>query len=128
MIETIIKGWDKIGITKTFLLTFQLVTMEINTATPLFKEPTNEKVVEEANIDIDLTNAMLTIVENCLYPTPPTTCVRPSRLKQKMCAQARKKKIPTPKGMKSISMSPPTCVTTDVNFKKACAIIMVDPK
>ncbi len=62
MIEIIIKGWDKIGITKTFLPTFQLATREINIATPLFKEPTNEKVVEEANIDIDPTNAN---VNNC---------------------------------------------------------------
>jgi hypothetical protein len=31
--------------------------METNTTTLLFKEPTNAKVNEEANIDIDPTNA-----------------------------------------------------------------------
>jgi hypothetical protein len=31
--------------------------MEVNTTTLLFKEPTNAKVVEEVDIDIDPTNA-----------------------------------------------------------------------
>jgi hypothetical protein len=66
MKETISKGWDKIGITRAFLHAFQLVTMEVNITTPLFKEPTNVEVVEEVDIDIDLTMPMLTIVENCL--------------------------------------------------------------
>jgi hypothetical protein len=54
--------------------------MEANTTTPLFKEPTNVEVVEEVDIDIDPT--MSTIVENYLQPTPPTTCVGPSKTRQ----------------------------------------------
>jgi hypothetical protein len=65
MRETIIKGWDKTSITRTFLLTFQLTTMEANIATSLFKEPTNVQVVEEINIDIDPIMPMSTIVKNC---------------------------------------------------------------
>ncbi len=41
MKETIIKRWDKIGITRVVLFTFQLAVMEVNTTTPLFEEPTN---------------------------------------------------------------------------------------
>jgi hypothetical protein len=40
--------------------------MEVNITTPLFKEPTNVEVVEEIDIDIDLTMPMSTIIENCL--------------------------------------------------------------
>jgi hypothetical protein len=78
--------------------------METNTTTPLFKEPTNAKVVEEVNIDIDPTMPMSTIVENCFQPTPPTTCAGPSRIRQKMHAQARKKKTLIPRRMKNINM------------------------
>jgi hypothetical protein len=46
------KGWDKINITITFF-----TYISINTTTPLFKEPTNAKVVEKTNIDIDPINA-----------------------------------------------------------------------
>ncbi len=37
MKSIIIKEWDKIAITKSFLLTFQPITMEANTPMPLFK-------------------------------------------------------------------------------------------
>jgi hypothetical protein len=53
--------------------------METNVATPLFKEPTNVEVIKEIYIDIDPVMPMSTIVENYLQPTPPTTCVEPSR-------------------------------------------------
>jgi hypothetical protein len=66
MKKIISKGWDKTCITRAFLHAFQLVTMEVNITTPFFKEPTNVEVVEEVDIDIDLTMPMLTIVENCL--------------------------------------------------------------
>jgi lysophospholipid acyltransferase (LPLAT)-like uncharacterized protein len=37
MKSIIIKEWDKIGINKPFLPTFQLITMEANTPMPFFK-------------------------------------------------------------------------------------------
>jgi hypothetical protein len=61
---------------------------------------------------------MSTFVENCLQPTPSTTCARPSRIRQKMHAQIRKKKIPTSRGMKSIGTFLPTYATIDVDPKK----------
>jgi hypothetical protein len=53
---------------------------------------------------------------------------KPSRPRQKMCAQAKKKKTHIPRRMKSIGMFPPTCVTIDVNLKKTCATNVVGPK
>jgi hypothetical protein len=66
MKETIIKGWEKTSITRAFLPTFQLITMEANIATSFFKEPTNVQVVEKINIDIDPLMLMSTIVKNYL--------------------------------------------------------------
>ncbi len=87
MRETIMKGWDKTSITKAFSPTFQFTTMEA-----LFKEPTIVQVVEKINIDIDPIMPMSTFVKNCLQPTPPTTCAKPTRTWQEMHAQVRKKK------------------------------------
>jgi hypothetical protein len=53
--------------------------MEVNVATPLFKEPTNVEIIDKIDINIDPIMAMSAIVENYLQPTPPTTCVEPSR-------------------------------------------------
>jgi hypothetical protein len=89
MKETIIKGWDKTFITRASLPAFQLATMEANVATPLFKKPTNVKVVGKIDIDIDLIMSMPMVVENYLQPTTPTTCGKPSRTRQRMCAQAK---------------------------------------
>ncbi len=45
-----------------------------------------------------------------------------------MRAQTRKKKTPTPRGMKSIGMFLLTCSTTNVDLKKVCATNVVGPK
>jgi hypothetical protein len=86
MKETIIKGWDKTSITKAFLPAFQLAIMEANIVKPLFKEPTHVKIVEEIDINIDLVMSMSMVIENDLQHTPPTTCVEPSKIRQRMCA------------------------------------------
>jgi hypothetical protein len=39
--------------------------MEVNTTTPLFKEPTNVEVVEGVNVNIDPIMPMSIIFENC---------------------------------------------------------------
>jgi hypothetical protein len=46
--------------------------------------------------------SMPMVVQNCLQPTPLTTCAEPSRTWQRMHAQARKKKNPIAKAMKII--------------------------
>jgi hypothetical protein len=102
--------------------------MQVNITTPLFKKPTNVEVVEEVDIGTDPIMPMSSVVENCLQPTPPTTCVGPSRLRQKMHAQARKKGTPTSRRMKSIGMFLPTCATIDVDKKRACVTDVVCPK
>ncbi len=76
------------------------------------------EVVKEVDIDINPTMPMSTIVENYLQPTPPTTCVRPSRTRQKIRAQVRKKKTLIPKRMNNIGMFLPTCATIDIDPKK----------
>ncbi len=128
MRETIIKGWDKTCSTRVVLLTFQLAVMEVNITTPLFEQPTNVEVVEEVDIDIDPTMPMSTIVENYLQSTPPTTCVGPSGTRQKIRAQAKKKKTLIPRRMKSIGMFLLACATIDIDPKKTCATDVVGPK
>jgi len=100
--------------------------MEVNTTTPLFKEPTNVEVIEEVDIDID--PIMSIVVENYLQPTSPTTCVGPLKTRQNIRAQARKIKTPTLKRMKSIGMFLPTCATINIDPEKACATNVVGPK
>ncbi len=47
----------------TFLLKFQLVDMEANIITLLFKEKIVAKKIVEANVDVDLTLPMSKVVE-----------------------------------------------------------------
>ncbi len=82
MKTTIIGGWDKIYITRVFLLEFQLVVIEANTLlTPFFKEIIVVKEIVEPNVNIDPTCPMLEVVENCLQPiiAPPSTSVGPNQ-------------------------------------------------
>jgi hypothetical protein len=102
--------------------------MEVNITTPLFEEPTNVEVVEEVDIDIDPTMPMSTVVENYIQSTPPTIWVGPSKTKQKIHAQVRKKKTLIPRRMKSIGMFFPACATIDIDPEKACAINVGGPK
>lgn len=93
MKSIIIKGWDKIGTTKAFLLTFQLIAMEANIAMPLFREATIVEEIVKVNVDVDLTLPMSKVVENSLQSTstPPSTSVRPLGTIHNMHAQAKKK-------------------------------------
>ncbi len=102
--------------------------METNVATPLFKEPTNVEVIKEIYIDIDPVMPMSTIVENYLQPTPPTTCVEPSRTWQRMRAQARKKKKPIVKTMKNIALLLPACATVVIGQEKVYVTVIVSPE
>ncbi len=86
------------------------------------------EVIEEINIDIDPIMPMSTVVENYLQPTPPTTCVEPSRTWQRMYAQARKKKIPIAKTMKNIVLLLPICAIASIGQEEVYATAIVGPK
>jgi hypothetical protein len=49
------------------------------------------EIVEEINIDIDPIMPMSIIVENYLQPTPPTTCAKLSRTRQRVHKLGRRK-------------------------------------
>jgi hypothetical protein len=53
MKTTIIKGWDKINITRAILFEFQLVVMETNIITPFSKETIVAKEIMEVNVNIN---------------------------------------------------------------------------
>ncbi len=59
----IIKKWEKINMTKAFLLEFQLVAMEANTTILLFMEIIVVEDILEANVNVDPTFLMLKVVE-----------------------------------------------------------------
>lgn len=64
----IIKGWQKIGITNTFTLEFQVATMEANELTPFFMFTPK---VEENNHgtkdnDVDLIDSIVVVIGNFL--------------------------------------------------------------
>jgi hypothetical protein len=78
----IIKGWDKINITRVFLLEFQLASMEANTTILLFLETIVVEDIVQANVDVDPTFLMLKVVENCIQPTPSSPSISVGPLKQ----------------------------------------------
>ncbi len=78
----IIKGWDKINITRAFLLAFQSTTMEANTTILLFMETIVTEDIVETNVDIDPTFLMLKLVENCIQPTPSSPSISVGPLEQ----------------------------------------------
>ncbi len=59
----IIKEWDKINMTKAFLLEFQLVAMEANTTILIFMEIIVAEYIVEASVNVDPTLLMLKVVE-----------------------------------------------------------------
>jgi hypothetical protein len=66
----ITKGWDKIGITKTFTLDFQVEAMEANALTPLFTyTPKVEKYNDVKNNEANPTNSIAVVIENYLQPS-----------------------------------------------------------
>jgi hypothetical protein len=67
--------------------------METNTTTLLFKEPTNAKVMKRLILTLIQQMQVLIVVENCFYPTPPTTCVS-HQDQDKICVhKLRRKKL-----------------------------------
>ncbi len=65
MKETIVKGWDNIGITKAFKNEFQLVAMEAKVNTSLFHSTSNIEEHNEINMEIDPAKTTLIIMEEC---------------------------------------------------------------
>ncbi len=64
------KGWDKTGITKAFTFDFQVEAMEVNAFTPLFTYiPEVEKYNDVEDNEIDPTNSIVVVIENCLQPS-----------------------------------------------------------
>jgi hypothetical protein len=67
MNEMIFKGWEKMGLLRSFNMEFQLQAMEINTSTPLFLVTFNSKPKhqeEEDDHDLDLEDSTLEIMQN----------------------------------------------------------------
>jgi hypothetical protein len=72
---TIIKGWNKTYIIRTFKNEFQLATTEANATTSLFNVTLNIKEHNEIDMEIDLIEATLTIMEKCLQQTNAITTI-----------------------------------------------------
>jgi hypothetical protein len=64
--ETIVKGWDKIGITKAFKREFQLATMEVKVNTSLFHFTSNIEEHNEIDMEINPTKKTLILMVECL--------------------------------------------------------------
>jgi hypothetical protein len=67
MVGMIIKGWEKIGITKAFTPYFQIKALEANAFTPLFTfTPKVEKYNDIEDNKIDPIDSIVVVIENCL--------------------------------------------------------------
>jgi hypothetical protein len=64
--ETIVKGWDKIGITKAFKREFQLATMEAKVNTSLLHFTSNIEEHNEIDMEINPTKTTLILMVECL--------------------------------------------------------------
>ncbi len=62
------KGWEKIGLLKSFNMQFQLEAMEVNAITPLFSVTFNSEFKQhKKEVDaIDLEDSIFDIIWNCL--------------------------------------------------------------
>jgi len=65
-VAPIVKGWDKIGITKVFKREFQLATMEAKVNTYLFHSTSNIEEHDEIDMEINPTKTTLILMEECL--------------------------------------------------------------
>jgi hypothetical protein len=68
MNEMMCKGWEKIGLLKSFNMQFQLEAMEVNAITPLFSVTFNSEFKQhKKEVDaIDLEDSIFDIIWNCL--------------------------------------------------------------
>jgi len=67
----IVKGCEKIGITKAFTHDFQEEAMEAIALAPLFTFiPKVKKCNDENDNKIDPTNSIIEVIDNCLQPSP----------------------------------------------------------
>lgn len=92
--DTIVKGWDKTGITRAFLPNFQLEAMEANTSSSLFTTDFNiEKIIPMSiNVELDPALPLSSIIDDCL--TSKATTGSSATTGNKMRQLARKVQSP----------------------------------
>jgi len=95
MKSTIVKGWDKIGITRTFGTELQLATLEANTTTLLFTITQSIEEQMEEDLNANPTLLISTIMEESLQENfvsiQSSTC--PNTSKSQLRKLVRKQKI-----------------------------------